>query len=291
MSYIVLCLLSIFTLLFVRNLLSWLLSMDSYKVHKKRMKQLKFEEKGQGSMDDFLKSFCKPAEKYILPELKPYNDAEITQKLKFIGWDKYFSAKMFVCFGIMLKIVAVLAFLVFSLKSVVVGIIWGLFLFFGLNFIFNNAVEGKKEKLLADFPEFLTITQGFLSSNLTLAQSIENTIKYVSPEWQTILSDFIVDLRMSGINVALENMNNTTGMFEIKLFSSLLRLALEKGSDVKEGIDTQVKNLTEIQQYILEKKVAKRKTLAICVQGPMLIAIFVTFGLPIIGDMTSLGLF
>jgi adenosine/AMP kinase len=44
------------------------------------------------------------------------------------------------------------------------------------------------------------------------------------------------------------------------------------------------------EQFILEKKIAKRKTLTILVQAPMMIVLFATFGLPIIGDMTSIGI-
>lgn len=281
----------VFTLLFVRNVLNWAFAMDNYFIHKKRLKQLKFGNKKSLELCELIDTIGKPARQHVLPLQASFDEKEIEKRLYFSGWDKYFTPKSYAGLSITLKIAAVL-FLIGAVltDNIFVGVLWGIVLFFGLDFFLDNAVTAKKEQIFAYFPEFLRITQGFLSSGMPLLTAIEKTLVYVNEEWQFLLKNFIVDFKTANMDVALDNLKTATDMFEVKEFVALIKLIIEQGGDMQEGFNAQVEAITEMQQFILEKKIAKRKTLAIVIQAPLLLAIFITFGLPIVGDMSSIGL-
>lgn len=291
MSLFLFCLVGIFTLLFLRNVLNWAFSMENYFTHKKRMSQLKFEEKKDTNYEDLINSIGKPVRKYILPLNIKFDKENIEKKLIFTEWNKYFNAESFVSFDITLKILAIiLIFIMYKLDTLVMGIIWGGVMFFALNFLLDNKVSAKREKVYDGFPDFLRITQGFLSSGMIFLNAIEKTLPYMNEEWQELLKNLITDFKTYNIETALNNLKETTDIFEIKEFVALVKLVLEQGGDIKQGFESQAESIIEMQQFLLEKKIAKRKTLSIVVQAPIMLCIFAAFGLPIVGDMTSIGL-
>ena len=288
MKWLLLCFVGMFTLMFSKNVLNWAFSMENYFVHKKRLKQLQFEK----NIEELISSLSNPVGKYIIPKLKNINEEKIQTKLDFSGWNKYFSAKNFIAFDLTLKIVAVIFFILLaSTGNTFIGVIWGGILSFALNFFVDNKIDAKKEKIFSDFPNFLRVTQGFLSSGMPFIPAIEKTLPYVNEVWQELLKNLIIDFKTYNIETALDNLKNTTNTFEIKEFVILIKLILENGGSVKDGFESQTESIAEMQQFLLEKKIAKRKTLGILVQAPAMLCIFVTFGLPIVGDMTAIGLF
>ena len=290
MEYALLCLVGIFTMMFLRNFLNWVFSMENYFVHKKRLKQLKFKDKKETNVSDLIDQIGSPTRKYLLPRLK-FDEEEIQKKLEFSGWNKYFTVKSFISFDITLKIIGVTLFIVMCLTgNAVVGVIWGVVLLFLLNFLLDNTIDAKKERLYTYFPDFLRISSGFLSSGMPFLKAIERTLVYLNEEWQELLKEFIVDANLYNIETALNRLKEKTNMFEVKEFVTLVKLVIEQGGEIKEGFAAQAESIIEMQQFILEKKIAKRKTLTILVQAPMMIVLFATFGLPIIGNMTSVGI-
>ena len=280
-----------FTSVFVKNLCSFLFGMDNYRTTKKRESQLdKFGEKQGSTLDEKLDKITGPANKYILPKIA-VKEEELRQDLALIGWDKHFTPKTFTALLITIKIAAVILGLLFSLIHIFFGLIIGGMCFITLDVYFKAEVSDRKAAILEEFPTFLRITQGFLSSNHPLVVSLEDTLPYLSEEWQKLISVFISDYNFSGIKTALEHLKNSTGLFEVRKFVALLNLALEQNIDVKEGFAMQAEAITEMQQFINAKKLNKRKNLSILIQAPMMIAILLAFGLPIIGDMTAVGMF
>jgi Flp pilus assembly protein TadB len=291
MLWILISITGIFTLIFTRNLFNWIFSMDNYFVHKKRLKQLEFEKKENKELSEIIDSISTPANKYLVDLFKNNDKEEIAKKLSFSGWDKYFTTNNYFAFKITLRIAAV-AFLILTYfaDGLFVGFVWGAVLTFGLDFLLNNAVDKKKDEIYALFPDFLRITQGFLSSGMPFIVSLERTLPYLNSEWQNLINDFITTSKTSGTHKALDELKNSTDMFELKEFTALVKLILEQGGDMREGFEAQADSIKEMQQFLLEKKINKRKTFGILVQAPLLLAIFATFGLPLVRDMTKIGI-
>jgi hypothetical protein len=126
---------------------------------------------------------------------------------------------------------------------------------------------------------------------MPLMSALEKTFRYVNPEWQKLLEDFMVDFNTGSIELALENLKSSTDMFEVREFAVLLKLIIDQGGDLKDGFEAQVDGIKDMQRFLLEKRIAKRKTLAVLIQAPLLICIFIVFGLPLVGDMANIGLF
>jgi Flp pilus assembly protein TadB len=286
------CILIVFTTLFVRNFFSWIFGLDNYKMHQKRMRQLNFANKKDDEISAFIERISAPADKWLSPRLIIKDRDEVARQLRFTGWDKYFSPEAYMSFDLTLK-VAALFMLIFTyfIDALFVGVLWGAILFFGLHFALSNAISSRKEKLFAAFPDFLRITQGFLSSGMPLMSALEKTFRYVNPEWQKLLEDFMVDFNTGSIELALENLKSSTDMFEVREFAVLLKLIIDQGGDLKDGFEAQVDGIKDMQRFLLEKRIAKRKTLAVLIQAPLLICIFIVFGLPLVGDMANIGLF
>lgn len=286
------CILIVFTTLFVRNFFSWIFGLDNYKMHKKRMRQLNFANKKDDEISSFIERISAPADKWLSPRLIIKDRDEVAKQLQFTGWDKYFSPEAYMSFDLTLKVAAFFVVLfMYFVDALLVGILWGVVLFFGLHFILSNAISSRKDKLFAAFPDFLRVTQGFLSSGMPLMSALEKTFRYVNPEWQKLLEDFMVDFNTGSIEIALENLKSATDMFEVREFAVLLKLIVDQGGNLKDGFDAQVDSIKDMQRFLLEKKIAKRKTLAILIQAPLLICIFIVFGLPLVGDMARIGLF
>lgn len=286
------CFLLAFTLLFVRSLAAWIFGMENYRVHQKRMLQLKFENKDGDDIGAFIQKLSAPADKWLSPRLVIRDRDEVARQLQFTGWDKRFSPESYIAFDLTLKIAALAIVVFFYLAdSLPLGLVWGGALFFGLNFLLKNAISQRKEKLFASFPDFLRITHGFLSSGMPLMAALEKTFRYINPEWQRLVENFMVDFNTGSIDIALENLKSSTDMFEVREFAVLLKLIVDQGGDLKAGFDAQIEGIKDMQRFLLEKKINRRRTLAVLIQAPLLISIFIVFGLPLIGDMAKIGLF
>ena len=166
-----------------------------------------------------------------------------------------------------------------------VGIMFGVALMFGLDYMFKSEVKGLKQKLFSEFPDFIRIVSGYLSADVPLVQAISDSIKYVGPEWKPILQQFVVDCDTANVNTALNNMKENVDLFEVKEFVALVRLTLEQGGNVKEGFIAQAEKISEMQKNIMIIKVGRRKTLSTVIQGPLLLANTVILALPTVGNM------
>lgn len=291
MYWVFISLTGVFTLLFLKNLLNWVFAMDNYFIHKRRLKELKFDKKQSKEVNELIEQVTKPAQNHLVGAVDKNNEQNLERKLKLSKWNRYFSVKSYIAAKLTLRIVAGIFFIIaFFTDNLVVGLLWGLALTFGLDFLLNNSVDTKKEKLFAYFPDFLRITQGFLSSGMPFLAAIEKTLPYLNEEWQELTKDFIVNFKTTNIEHALDQLKNATDMFEVKEFTALVKLILDQGGDMKDGFEAQAEAISEMQQFLLEKKIAKRKTLAILIQAPLLLTIFATFGLPLVREMSKIGL-
>lgn len=291
MYWALLSLTGVFTLLFLRNMLNWIFAMDNYFVHKKRLRQLRFESKQDTELSELIDRISAPAKTHLLPFFADQDEAVLEKNLHLIGWDKYFTPKSYRAFTLTLKIAAAVWLVLMYLSgNLFLGFLWGVVLAFLPNLIFQDKVETKRDKIYACFPDFLRITMGFLSAEMPFLLAVEKTLPYVNDEWQELLKTLIVESKTAGVDAALETLRDATGMFEVKEFVALTNLALEQGGKIEDGFMAQVDAITEMQQFLLEKKIARRKTLAILIQAPMMVSIFATFALPLVGDMSNLGL-
>jgi len=264
--------------------------MENYSIHKKRLKQLQFNKKKEDmEMSELVDTVTKPVINHVFSRFKPKNLEELEADLRMARWDKTFTPIQFRALSLLLKVIGVFAFLILFNSSSLFALIWGGILFFGIDVLFRNSLKNRKEKLLNDFPDFIRITQGYLTANIPFAQAVSESIKYVGEEWKPILQNFVVNCEIKSIDEALEELKKEVDLFEMREFVSLVRLNLEQGGDAKESFNAQAEKIREMQMDMIAIKIGKRQTMGIILQGPLLLCNLLVFGLPTIGSMMNMS--
>lgn len=290
------------TLLFVLFVISiiWLgntiftavFSLEHYKTHKKRLEQLKFDNKrtsDKEELQNLINKITKPAITYILPFLKRRNEKELNRDLKLAGWSEYFNAKNFIAMNITLKIIGIALLLLLFPYSKLFAIIWFVAFFFLFGFLFKNSLKEKKSKLLVEFPDFIRITQGYLTADLPFTKAIEETIQYVGEGWKPLLRNFVINCDVKSIEQAIEILVEEVNIFEVRELFALVRLNLEQGINIKDSFENQVEKVRDLQLIIFEDKIRKRQVMCMFLQAPILLCVFGAFGLPTIHSMINLS--
>lgn len=292
MQYFFLAILIISLYMFLNNIFSFVFSLDAYKLHKKRLKELDFDstKKSEEEMKELIDKATKPFITYIIPKIKIKNLRQIEKDLKMAKWDKNMTPIQYVALNIMSKTLGIVVFLLLYNTSLPIALIWGLILFMSVSFLMNNSAKNRREKLMIEFPDFIRITQGYLSANIPFAKAIEESIKFTGSEWQPILRDFVITNNLSGMDAALAQLREEIDVFEVKEFISVIRLTLEQGVGAREGFESQAEKIQGMLQDILLLKINKRKIMGILIQGPLLICNIVIFGLPVADAFMNLGI-
>lgn len=274
---------------FIRNVLHFLFSLENYRIHKKRLKQLRFQQRREKEWEDFIDQVTQPIIRHVLSRWKPKGLDELDMDLRMAKWDRYFSPKQYVAMRWLLKALGLVMFLLLSSQSMLFALLWGGALFFGMDFLFRNSVKNRKERLLQEFPDFIRITEGYVMANFPIPQAVQHAIPYVGEEWKPILQKFVVDCEIKGVDDALEGLKHEVDLFEVREFVALMRLVLEQGGDVKQGFSEQAEKIRQLINDLMAIKVGRRQMMAMALQAPLLICILVVVGLPTISSMLNMN--
>lgn len=273
---------------FARSVFMLAFSMENYNIHKKRLKQLQFSNKKPKTDADLVDQITKPIIKHIISRLKPADLDKIQKKLQMAKWEKSFTPVQFRAMNIFLKIAGVIVFLImWQIINMFVGIVIGLAVMFSMNFLMGNSIKNRKQKLIADFPDFIRITEGYLTAKIPFSRAIEEAIKYVGDEWKPILQTFVVETDTKSMREALDNLRDSVDMFEVREFVALVKLTLEQGGDAKDSFTAQAEKIREMQMDIIAIKIGRRKVMGTFVQMPLLLTNLMVFGLPTVASMAN----
>lgn len=281
-------------LVITKNLLSMITKRD-FKLDKSRDRQLKFESKRTSSQDmttaGLIDTVTSPVKKYIMPKISvdETKRERLEKDIELSGW-KGFDVHTLTSLDITLKILGCIFGLLFLTKSTLMALIWFIIPFFGLQLLFRNSISNRRYNLMAEFPDFIRITQGFLSSNMTLVDSIENALPYVGPTWRPILKDFLINANVYSQDECIEALKNQVPIFEVHELWSLIQLNLEQGIDIKESFNNQALKVKAMQKEIMIQKITKRQMLATVVQAPLMLCMMGGFMLPTLSQMVNLDL-
>lgn len=274
---------------FLRSIFTVLFSMNKDKLHEKRIKQLDFNhDKADVTEADLINRVTAPIIKYVFPKLKPRSMHELEQDLKFINWDEKINAQQFVALNYILKAAGVLVGIIaWNLLSPTFGCVLFAVLFFGLHFMLNNSVKEKKQKVFSEFPDFIRVIQGYLTAGIPLSRAVEEAFPYMSPAWQDIMKNFIINTRLLSVEDALEKIKEDVDVFEIQEFFSLIQLNLKQGIDIKASFNSQREKVADMQYEVLMNKIGRRQMMGVLLQGPLLLTMIVAFGLPTLYEMVN----
>lgn len=218
------------------------------------------------------------------------NLEQIERDLKLVGWEKKASPKQYLALIYAGRALGLGLFLVLLPFSKFMAFLWGAVLFFAASIFLSNKAKNIRNKTLTQFPDFIRVTQGYLSAGFTLPRAIEETIPHVEEPWLNILENFVITNQISGTDIALDKIVTDADIFEAREFVSLVKLTLEQGGKAKDGFEQQANRIQEMLHDAMLNKVERRAIYGIIIQGPLLLCSLVVFGLPTFGGMMSLGL-
>lgn len=283
---------------FVRKIMIGILSLENSNLHQKRLKSLSTTLSSDSSTSnefdkkEWIDKITSPSISSFFSNISPTTKEKIEHKLKLGEWDKLFdNAIQYQTLNYILKFIGVVTSILMWNLNKPIAVIWGSVLFFGLSFFLNNSYNNRKEQLLSNFPDFIRITEGYLSSGMPFKSAIEQTIPYVDPVWKPILAKFAIDLELDNTSNALDNLQNSVDLFEVREFVSIVKLTLEQGGKAHESFTEQADRLRQMQRNIVEIKIGQRQTMSVALQGPILLSSIVMFALPTIGSVMEIGLF
>lgn len=265
------------------------------KLDNRREKQLKFNDKRTSSQDmttaGLVDVVTSPVRRYIMPKVTVDETKmeKLAKDIQLAGWNG-FDPLTFTALDITLKILGVLMALLFIAKSPVMALIWFVIPFVGLRFLFKNSISDRKYKLMAEFPDFIRITQGFLCSNMTLVDALENALPYVGPTWRPIIQDFIIEANIYSQDECIEQLKEKVPIFEVHELWSLIQLNLEQGIDLKESFNNQALKVKGMQKEVMLNKITKRQMMATAIQAPLMLCMMGGFMLPTLSQMMNLDM-
>ncbi|MEK3956026.1 MULTISPECIES: type II secretion system F family protein [unclassified Psychrobacillus] len=291
MKWLVLLFMVVFLWMFARNILVLVFSLENYKIHKKRLKQLNFQRKDDADISEIIGKVTNPFEQFFSQRYS-VDRLEVTwRKIKLAKWDKVFKSPLsFIVFLWLLRVVGVFFAVILWSASPFFASMWGGALILLPAYLFYNSTSNRVQRLISEFPEFIRIMEGYLTAGLTFSTSVQESIRYVGDEWKPILQKLAVDIELMGVDDALEAFKFEVDLFEVREFVSLLKLTLEQGGDPREGFESQAERIKELSQLNIEMKIQKRTTMGIMIQAPMLICLIMVIGLPTIDAMMNMNL-
>lgn len=284
---------------FIRNISKIIFRDNEIKKALKRQAQLNtFNNSTEElSEDDQLRNLIKtvssPFEKGLFKRYRVVEKPTFLFKLQFSDAVKYFPTVVsFYAFNAFLVVVATLfgSVISFSAHSYIPLIVFDVLAVVLPTFLLNNSCTEKAEKLFYGFPDFIRICEGYLIAGMTFPTAVEESIPYVDDSWKPFLKKFIVDCDLESQEKAIENLKDSIPNFEIKEFLALVKLNMEQGINVKECFDRQSERIKSMQKTAMLGKIKKREMLGVLIQAPLLISIFVAFGLPVVESFMSLGM-
>ena len=286
--------LSLATAFFVLNTTIYLIKSDAKtkKLKKQRRDQLSFDDTKESKQDmsGLLNMMEEIFEKHIFKKFEPKNLDDVARLLRMSKMNSVFTPKSYIATKTTLQIGGAILAVVMFKSFGFMGAMYGVMAMVALPLVVKSKANSRKEKLLYQFPDFIRITQGFLSANIPLVQAVKETSIFVGPDWKPILKAFVLDTELKGVNVALDNMRDEMDIFEVREFVSLVKLGFEQGGNVRDSFGAQADRIRKMQQDLMEMKLEKRKSLAVVIQAPVMLTSIMIFALPIVDSFTSGGI-
>jgi Flp pilus assembly protein TadB len=269
------------------SILTRLLSLENYNIHKKRLKQLQFEKKEETTFKDLVDKTTNPLIDHIFSKITFKDLDKLERKLKMAGWDKTFTPIKYKAFNITLKVVGALLVFVISKISIALAAVWGFVTIFFMDILFYDAVKSRKSRMIAGFSDVMRVIQGFLSSEMTFDEALKESVRYASDDWRPILKEVAVRSTTHNTAEALQYMKDEVDIFEVREFVALLNLILEQGGNAKDSFDAQNEKIKNMIYDTKVKEIEKRDMKATILQLPILLTHLMVLAMPIINALTS----
>lgn len=290
METIYLVLFSIISFFFIRNVLLLIFQMENIKIHKKRLKQLKFQkDKKDMNAYEMVDSITKPVVKSLLPKMGFLDIEGTRRKLVFVKWKV--GAEQYIALNLMAKAVSIIPLI--AAKYIDAGFMPYLYfaaLFFLPGFLLNNSYNNKMSAIMMEFPDFIRIVQGYLTTGMSFEKAAIEAAPFLNKYWQEMISVFIGRVQSDNIEAGLNYLKDEINNIEVKEFISVVNLSLGIGKSAKDGFESQAEKIQQMLYDMMLIKINRRKAFGTLIQAPLLLANFAIIGIPVIHSFSGLNM-
>lgn len=294
MLYLLLALLALASFWFFNSLFQALFkTLRGYHLRRRRELTRLFKRQTE---EDILHRLTAPVIKYLLPYFFFRAKRSLLNDLELIGWTRQLTVPQ----------VQALRLLAWMAGGAVAAPLWftgrpefrvlaGLALFIGL-FIVDSIILSKVKKvkngIINEFPDFIEVVQAKLFADLTLDRAFMESLDHAGPYIRPLLRSFILDANVVGnTDYALDRLAEKSGLFEVKEFVSLVKLAMHLGDSARDSFGHLADKLRLLKLKLLEARIEKKRMLSLLAPFVPILIILALVGLPTVLQFGNLSKF
>jgi len=185
------------------------------------------------------------------------------------------------------------------LLTLAVGIFWGLIalvkqqssttlvwlsatvvVYFLPEALLRAKLQNNQEKLMKEFPDFIDATRTYLSSGMSIYQTIKHAAEIAGPGMKHLLVKLSAELEVYDHATALRKFADRSGSLEVQNFIITIEQGINAGISLKDIFLSQSQLMRELRKLTLRKQIKKKPTYMALVGGLLFINIFIIVGLP-----------
>lgn len=216
-------------------------------------------------------------------KLNRISAGNIQIKLEQAGWnyspEQFMAAKWMAGLGTMLA--GALAVLVRQKAGSAVG--WttlAVAAYFLPDILLRGKIIRRREQVMEEFPDFIDATRSYLSSGLSIYQTIKQVQEISGPGMGELLKKLSAELEVYDQVIALRKFAQRAGLLEVQNFVVTIEQGINAGIPLKDIFLSQSQFMRELRKLSMKRKIRQKPTYMALVGGLLFINIFIIVGLP-----------
>lgn len=138
----------------------------------------------------------------------------------------------------------------------------------------------RREQVMEEFPDFIDATRSYLSSGLSIYQTIKQVREIAGPGMSVLLEKLSAELEVYDQVTALRKFAQRAGLLEVQNFVVTIEQGINAGIPLKDIFLSQSQLMRELRKLSLKRKIKQKPTYMALVGGLLFINIFIIVGLP-----------
>lgn len=149
-------------------------------------------------------------------------------------------------------------------------------------------IKSYEEKLLAEFPDFVDATRGYLCTGMSIFQTIKHVKDTAGSGLAPLLEKLCAELEIYDQMTAMRKFSQRAGIVEAQNFVVAIEQGISAGIPLKEILKNQSDLMRELRKLNLKLKIKKKPVYLALVGGLLFINIFIIVGLPAVVTILSI---
>ncbi|HEX3031398.1 MAG TPA: hypothetical protein VHS59_04040 [Bacillota bacterium] len=144
----------------------------------------------------------------------------------------------------------------------------------------KSRIKSYEDKLMAEFPDFIDATRGYLSTGMSIFQTIKQVKCVTGPTLTPLIEKLGAELEVYDQITALRKFGQRAGIIEAENFVVAVEQGISAGIPLKDIFANQSSLIRDLRKLQLKLKIKKKPIYLALVGGLLFINIFIIVGLP-----------